>query len=247
MFTQAIRVYEDAVPVREQLFTDYFELVKIIALKKAHTLPAHIDVDDLISAGTIGFLDAIGKFNVSKRVNFKTYASIRILGAIKDELRRMDWMSRTMRKKSNQLKKAYEKIERITGEPADDEEVARSLEKTIDELYILISQVGVFSHVNMEDLNPGYNHEGNIFDCIKDPNAEDPADTSRIKEFKARLVELLEALPKKKRLVITLYYYEGLTLKEIGEVLGNSEGRVCQLLKEIMEKFRLWLRGYSYI
>jgi RNA polymerase sigma factor for flagellar operon FliA len=247
MLTQAIGVCEDAVPVRDKLFTDYFELVKIIAFKKAQTLPAHMDVDDLISAGTIGFLDAIEKFNVSKGASFKAYASIRILGAIKDELRRMDWMSRTMRKGSNQLKKVYEKIEMITGGPADDEEVARSLKKTIGELHILISRVGVFSHVNLEDLNLGYNHEGDILDSIKDPNAEDPADISRIREFKARLVKLLQALPKKKRLVITLYYYEGLTLKEIGEVLGNSEGRICQLLKEVLDKLRVRLRGYSYI
>ena len=247
MFTQAIRVYEDELSIRNKLFADYAELVRIIALRKAKVLPAHIDVDDLISAGTIGLLNAIDKFDASKRASFKAYASIRILGAIQDELRRIDWMSRAMRTKSTRLRKVYEQIEMRTGRPADDEEVAKSLKKSIGELHTLISQVGVVSHVNLEELGSSYNHEGNILDRIKDPNSEDPADTVQMKEFKNRIVKLIKALPKRERLALTLYYYEGLTFKKIGEVLGVSEGRMCQLLKEVIQKLRVRLRGYSYM
>jgi RNA polymerase sigma factor for flagellar operon FliA len=243
MNTQAVSVYEDGGSVRERLFTENMHVVRIIAFMETKKLPAHIDVDDLISAGMIGLLDAMDKFDVSKGASFKTYASIRIRGAIKDELRKMDWMSRSMRDKSNRMRKMYDKINMDADKPADDEKAAKSLEKSTEELHALIRRMGTLSLLSLEDLGAGYNHEGDILDCIKDPKAEDPMAATLKSELRSRIVEVLEALPKRERLVITLYYYEELTLKEIGTVLGTCEGRVCQLLKEILQRLKIRLKG----
>jgi RNA polymerase sigma factor for flagellar operon FliA len=245
MHTEAMKVHEGAVPTKEKFYADNAQLVRIAAFSKAKGLPSHIEVDDLISAGTIGLLDAIEKFDESKGASFKTYASIRINGAIKDELRRMDWMSRPMRKQSTQLNKAFERVEMSTGGPADFDEVARSLEKTTEELHTLISRVGSLSLLNFDDLIVNHDHEVNILDCIKDPNVEDPADTAGSNELRKRIMEALEAISEKERLVITLYYYEELTLREIGTVLGYSEGRACQLLKEALQRLRVLLGAYA--
>jgi RNA polymerase sigma factor for flagellar operon FliA len=230
-------------PARERLFADNAYIVKIIAFRKAKELPTHIEIDDLISAGMIGLLNAIDKFDASRGANFKSYASIRIRGAIKDELRKMDWMSRSMRDKANRVKKMYDRINMYADKPADDEEAVKSLEKTTGELYGLIRRMGALSLLSLEDLGAGYNHEGNILDCIKDPKAEDPMAATLKSEIKSRITEVLDALPERERLVVTLYYYEELTLKEVGELLNTSEGRVCQLLKEILKQLKIRLRS----
>ncbi len=244
MNTQAVSVYEGGGSARDRLFADNSYIVRIIAFKKAKELPPHIDIDDLISAGMIGLLNAIDKFDASKGASFKSYASIRIRGAIKDELRKMDWMSRSMRDKSNQVRKMYDQINMDTDKPVDDEEATKSLEKSTDVLHGLIRRMGTLSLLSLEDLGAGHNHEGNILDCIKDPKAEDPMAETLKGELKSRIMEVIEALPERERLVVTLYYYEELTLKEIGKVLDTSEGRVCQLLKEILQLLKIRLRGY---
>lgn len=227
---------------RDELLEKNVHLVKIIAYQVAVNLPPHIDVQDLISAGTIGLLESINRFDPSKNVQFNTYASIRIRGAIMDELRSMDWMTRSMRDKSNQLEKAYDEIERRTGRPAETDEVASFLEISREALHKILSQVSALSVLNLEDM--GVNHEDgmDILDCIKDPEGKDPMVVAKYNELNKRVAEAVETLPDKEKLIVSLYYYDELTLKEIGKVLDITESRVCQLHSQTMHRLKSRLR-----
>ncbi len=227
---------------REMLLTKNIHLVKIIAYQVAVNLPPHIDVQDLISAGTIGLLESIDRFDPGKGVQFNTYASIRVRGAIMDELRSMDWMTRSMRDKSNQLEKAYDEIEKKTGRPAEVEEVADFLEISTDDLYKVLSQVSALSVLNLEDMGVNHDDGMDILDCIKDPDAKDPMMVANFNELKKRVAEAVEGLPDKEKLIISLYYYDELTLKEIGRVLGLTESRVCQLHSQTMHRLKARLK-----
>lgn len=223
---------------RDRLLEGNIHLVKIIAYQVAVNLPPHIDVNDLISAGTIGLLESIDRFDSGKGVQFNTYASIRIRGAIMDELRSMDWMTRSMRDKSNQLEKAYDQIERKTGRPAETEEVARFLEISTDELNSMLSQVSAVSVLNLEDLGMNHDDGMNILECIKDPDGTDPMQLIKLEQIKKKVAEAVETLPDKEKLIISLYYYDELTLKEIGKVLDITESRVCQLHSQTMHRLK---------
>lgn len=230
-------------PNRDKLLEDNIHLVKIIAYQVAVNLPPHIDVNDLISAGTIGLLESIDRFDTSKGVQFNTYASIRIRGAIMDELRSMDWMTRSMRDKSNQLEKAYDEIERKTGRPAEVEEVAKFLEISTDELHTILSQVSALSVLNLEDMGINHYDEGmDILECIKDPEGKDPMTIVKLNEIKRRIAGAVETLPDKEELIISLYYYDELTLKEIGKILEITESRVCQLHSQTMHRLKAKLK-----
>lgn len=224
---------------RDKLLEDNLYLVKIIAYQVAVNLPPHIDVNDLIGAGTIGLIEAIDRFDTSKGVQFNTYASIRVRGAIMDELRSMDWMTRSMRDKSNQLEKAYVEVERRTGRPAEIEEVARVLEISTEDLYTILGQVSALSVMSLEDMGIGHHDEGmDILECIKDPEGKDPMTIVKFNELKRKIAEAVETLPEKEKLIISLYYYDELTLKEIGKVLSITESRVCQLHSQTMHRLK---------
>jgi RNA polymerase sigma factor for flagellar operon FliA len=225
-------------PDRDRLMEQNIHLVKIIAYQVAVNLPPHIDVNDLISAGTIGLLESIDRFDSSKGVQFNTYASIRIRGAIMDELRSMDWMTRSMRDKSNQLEKAYDEIEKKTGRPAESEEVAKFLDISTDALNQILSQVSALSVLNLEDLGVNYDDGMDILECIKDPEGKDPMTIVNFNEVKRKVAEAVETLPDKEKLIISLYYYDELTLKEIGKVLDITESRVCQLHSQTMHRLK---------
>ncbi|MBI4949471.1 MAG: FliA/WhiG family RNA polymerase sigma factor [Deltaproteobacteria bacterium] len=234
-----IKAKSNPSPFRDKLLEDNIHLVKIIAYQVAVNLPPHIDVNDLISAGTIGLLESIDRFDPGKGVQFNTYASIRIRGAIMDELRSMDWMTRSMRDKSNQLEKAYGEIERKTGRPAEVEEVAKFLEISTDELHTILSQVSALSVLNLEDMGINHYDEGmDILECIKDPEGKDPMTIVKFNEIKRIIAEAVETLPDKEKLIISLYYYDELTLKEIGKVLDITESRVCQLHSQTMHRLK---------
>ena len=227
---------------REELLEKNVHLVKIIAYQVAVNLPPHIDVQDLISAGTIGLLESINRFDPSKNVQFNTYASIRIRGAIMDELRSMDWMTRSMRDKSNQLERAYEDIEKKTGRPAEAEEVANYLEISGEALNKILSQVSALSVLNLEDMGVNHDDGMDILDCIKDPDGKDPMVVAKYNELNRMVAEAVEALPDKEKLIVSLYYYEELTLKEIGKVLEITESRVCQLHSQTMHRLKSRLK-----
>lgn len=161
-----------------------------------------------------------------------------------DELRNMDWMSRSMREKSNQLAKAYDAVEKRMGRPAESEEVAEFLGISEEHLFKLLREVSSFSVLNIEDLGLKEGEGLNILDCIKDPNGKDPVTIHRLNELKEIIKEAVDTLPEKEKLVISLYYYDELTMKEIGKVLDITESRVCQLHSQSMHRLKGRLRKY---
>lgn len=232
---------------RDDLLEKNIHLVKIIAYQVAVNLPPHIDVQDLISAGTIGLIESIDRFDPSRGVQFNTYASIRIRGAIMDELRSMDWMTRSMRDKSNQLEKAYDEIERKTGRPAEVDEVAKFLEISTDDLYKILSQVSALSVLNLEDMGLKHDDGMDILECIKDPDGKDPMTIAKFNELKNRIAEAVDGLPEKEKLIVSLYYYDELTLKEIGKIFDITESRVCQLHSQTMHRLKARLKKYMSV
>ena len=243
---KVMKAYGGAVKVdRDKLVEDNVRLVKIIAYQVAVNLPPHIDVSDLISAGTIGLLECIDRFDPSKGVQFNTYASIRIRGAIMDELRSMDWMTRSMRDKSNQIQKAYEVIERETGKTAEVEDVARHMKIDVPQVNKILSEVCSLSILSFEDMGVKHNSDGmDILECIKDPDGEDPVMVAKLNELKKRVSEVIETLPEKEKIIISLYYYDELTLKEIGKVLDITESRICQLHSQTMHRLKSRLKRF---
>ncbi len=225
-------------PERDALMLENVRLVKIIAHHIAVHLPPHIDVNDLMSAGSIGLLEAIDKFDASRGIKFKTYASIRIRGAIMDELRGMDWMTRSMREKSNMLKRAFGEIERKTGGPASETDVAGFLGISVEDLRTLLGKVSSCSLVNIEDLTSDNEHKLDLLECIEDPKGADPMAFARFSELKTTLADMVERLPDKEKLIVSLYYFDELTMKEIGRVMEITESRVCQLHSQAMHRLK---------
>lgn len=216
---------------REEVILKYSPLIKYLASRLSLRLPPHISVDDLISSGVIGLMDAIDKFDPSKNIKFKTYAEFRIRGAMLDELRAQDWVPRSVRKKMTELEKTYSKLEKELGRAAEDEEVAASLGISMDEFYSLLEETKGVTFLDIEMIKKRLNdsNEDDLFDLIADDKENDPFHTINLKELKEMLVKAIEALPEKERLVITLYYYEELTMREIGEIMGYTESRISQM------------------
>ncbi|WP_456433545.1 FliA/WhiG family RNA polymerase sigma factor [Thermosulfuriphilus sp.] len=228
---------------RDELIIEYAPLIKYIAGKLALKLPPNVSVDDLISAGVMGLIDAINKFDPSKNIQFKTYAEFRIRGAMLDELRSLDWVPRSIRKKTAELEKAYAKLEKELGRPAEDEEVAKELGLSLDEFYRLLEETKGATFIDIETIRrkmPDLNEE-DIFDLIADPDQEDPFDSIQFGELKDVLAQAIESLPEKERLVVALYYYEDLTMREIGEIMGYTESRISQLHTKAMMRLKAHL------
>jgi RNA polymerase sigma factor FliA len=215
---------------RDELITEFAPLIKKVACKIASRLPHSIELDDLISSGVLGLMDAIDKYDPQKSTNFKTYAEIRIRGAILDELRSLDWVPRSVRQKLSRLEAAYTNVERTSGRAPLDEEIASAMGIEVKDLFELLGKVHPISVVSFEDLGLGTEREQRDFlQCIKDENTADPQTRLRFSRIRKSLVEAIEVLPEKQRVVISLYYFEDLNLKEIGKILGVTESRVSQL------------------
>ena len=215
----------------ERLVLQYAPLIKFIASRMAMRLPSHVCLDDLISSGMIGLLDAIKKFDPKKNINFKTYAEIRIKGAILDELRSLDWIPRSIRKKSNQLEKAYIQLQKELGRPAEPEEIAQSLGLEIDDFFQLLDETKGLSILDIDSVRknlPPISDE-QLYDILQDESARDPFISVYFAELRNILMNALECLPDKSKLLISLYYYEELTMKEIGEIMGYTESRISQM------------------
>jgi RNA polymerase sigma factor for flagellar operon FliA len=215
----------------DRLILEYTPLIKFVAHRIAVRLPPHIGLDELVSAGVIGLIDAIEKFDPSKETQFKTYAEIRIRGSIMDELRAMDWVPRSVRQKATQLAQAYAAVEQRVGRAAEDKEVAEELGIRLDEFHKQISRAQSAPILSIEDLG-GLSKDGerrDIMEVIAGSPDTDPHTLARIAEVREIIAQAIDQLPEKERLLVSLYYYEELTMKEIGEVLGITESRVSQL------------------
>jgi RNA polymerase sigma factor for flagellar operon FliA len=231
---------------RDQLIIRYAPWVKFIAMRMAAKLPAHIQAEDLISAGIIGLIDALDKFNPAREVQFKTYAQIRIQGAMKDELRALDWASRSMRQKVKRLEQAYATLEREFGRPPSSEEVANSLGIPMDEFEEMLDDVKSTSLVSLEELGQGPASEDktNLLEALLTREDQDPLEVLNLQDLKKALSLAIADLPEKERLVLSLYYFEELTMKEVGKVLNLTESRISQLHTQTILRLRSKLKAY---
>ncbi|MDI6703097.1 MAG: RNA polymerase sigma factor WhiG [bacterium] len=227
--------------LREELIIRYAPMVKYIAGRIAVSTPPSIEYDDLVSYGVLGLIDAIERYDPKHGSKFKTYATSRIKGSIFDELRLLDWVPRQIRRRSKQLEGVYAELESKYGRAVRDEEVAEELGIGVEELQNLITSVSGTSLISLEDMKHlGDDDEVAMFSTIENPETQNPEAILEKEEVKNLLVEAINRLPQKEREVITLYYYEELTLKEIGEVLGVTESRISQLHTKAI----LRLRGF---
>jgi RNA polymerase sigma factor for flagellar operon FliA len=217
---------------RERLILHYSPLVKFVAGRVASGLPQNIEQSDLVSYGIFGLIDAIDKFEPERGFKFETYAISRIRGAIIDELRSIDWVPRSVRAKARAVERAYSKLENELRRSPEDREVARELGMTEEELGQTLSQISFTGLVALDELLGGGNGErsgsATLGETISD-RQHDPVEAFEVGEMKHLLADLINRMGDRERLVLTLYYYEGLTLAEIGQVLGVTESRVCQI------------------
>ena len=226
---------------RDQLILAYSPLVKYVAGRMSSGLPAHIEEGDLVSYGLLGLIGALERFDPSRNIKFETYAVSRIKGSIIDELRALDWVPRSVRSWARKVEAAVTRLENHLTRAPSDEEMATELEVSPDEFQDIINQISCASIVALDEFwdssGPGQD-KVNLIDTIEDADAPDPSRAYRIQVIKETLTAAIERLPERERIVIGLYYYEGLTLKEIGEVLGVTESRVSQLHTKAILRLR---------
>ncbi len=223
--------------IKEQLIVEYADLVKYVAGRLSIYFGSNVEYDDLVGYGVFGLIDAIDKFDISKKVKFETYASLRIRGAIIDSIREQDWAPRSLRKKGKELEKAYFEVENQLGHSATDQEVAERLGITPDELNKLLQEVNMSQMISLEDYLE-QNHETGFDPLSLDRDTNQPEQRMEVVELKETLAEAIEKLPEKERTVVTLYYYEELTLKEISIIMKVSESRISQLHTKAILRMR---------
>jgi len=234
----------DATPAvtysKDQLLTRFAPLVRHVVERIATTLPRNVDHEDLYSAGVLGLLDAHAKFDAHKGVKFETYAVWRIKGAVLDQLRALDWASRSMRRKARNLDGVTRQLDQKLGRAASDEEVAREMRMSREDFYRLLDQVRGAVLVSLDEARSGDDQEPTtLADHLADPNATDLHQRLAEEEDKLALLRMLDQLPEQERIVVALYYYEHMTLKEIGRALGISESRVSQVHTRAMSRLRV--------
>ncbi len=231
---------------REKSIIEYAYLVKHIAARFALRLPSSVFFDELVSAGSLGLIDAVDKFDTSKHVSLKTYAQYRIKGAILDELRSMDTYSRSMRKKIQDITRAVKAIEDQNGSPATDEEICKELGVSLEGYYDMLTQIHGASVLSLDEFirtkkNDTYSK---ISFQAGIQGQQNPADCFDREELKFVLAKAIKTLTQKEQLVVSLYYYDELTLKEIGEVLTLTESRICQIHTAVLVKLKTRLQDY---
>lgn len=232
---------ESDVAARDQLILAYSPLVKYVAGRMGSNLPAHVEDGDLISYGLLGLIGAIERFDPSRNIKFETYAVSRIRGSIIDELRALDWVPRSVRSWARKVETAITQLENELMRAPSDEEVAAFLELTVEAFLDIVSQISSSGIVALDEF---WNVSGsdqdrvNLIDTIEDSAAPDPSSAYRVQAVKETLASAIQRLPERERIVIGLYYYEGFTLKEIGEVLGVTESRVSQLHTKAILRLR---------
>jgi len=230
---------------REEMVRKYAPLVKYIAGRIAMRVPPNVSLDDLISCGTMGLLDAISKFDPEKNVKFKTYAEVRIRGSILDGLRSLDWIPRSVRKKIQDMERCVQKVERQMGRPAEDKEIAQELEINIEEYYTLLNQARSVDLLSLDETIRDQNFTDSKESYVNFiPSHVTPQDETLTAEIKHVVADGIKKLSEKEQKVITLYYHEGLTLKEIGDVLNLTESRISQIHTQCVVKLRVKLKTY---
>jgi RNA polymerase sigma factor for flagellar operon FliA len=237
---------------RERVILHYAPLVKYVAGRVSTGLPSSVEFGDLVSYGVFGLLDAIEKYDPTRGIKFETYAIARIKGSIIDELRADDWVPRSVRFKAREIEKAYMALEGELRRVPTDQEVALKLGVSVDEYLNLLSKMSLISLVALDELwtvSGDKPDKISLADIVEDIKVKDPSKTFEIEEMKDIIAEAINRLPERERIVVTLYYFEGLTMREIGEVLTVTESRVCQMHTKAILRLRARLGtslGFEY-
>lgn len=226
---------------KETLMLEYYSLVTIVAKKLAHRLPASVDTDDLISAGLIGLMQSLERYDASRGYKFKTYAEFRIRGAMLDELRSQDWAPKGMRQKAKQFERICEKIKAKKGRRATDKELCQALHLSKVKYEQLLRDVNTLEQMNLASYTKVHEEECTSTTIELVPDADehhDPFEEANKQNVREHLEKALRALPENERAVLSLYYFEDLNLKEIGQRLSISESRVCQLHAKALSQLK---------
>jgi RNA polymerase sigma factor for flagellar operon FliA len=226
---------------RERLVVAYSPLVKYVSGRMASGLPAHVEEADLISYGLGGLISAIERFELEREIKFETYAITRIKGAIIDELRSLDWVPRSVRARARAIERANTKLEHKLQRAPTDEEMADELEMSVSDFQDALLQISNSTVAALDELwtvSDASGDQVSLLDTLQDPGAPDPANVIDATELKDRIADAIARLPEREKLVVALYYYENLTLREIGEVLGVTESRVSQLHTKAVLRLR---------
>lgn len=224
---------------RDELIMKYASLVKNVVERISSRLPSHLQVkEDLINVGVIGLISALEKFDKKRNVKFETYASIRIRGAVLDELRARDWMPRSTRNKYSKLEETFSSLQRKLGRPPDEEEMSRHLNVPLDKYHKILDEAKGVTLLCSEDLPPDYHESHANYYFLEVIDKNNPFSFIATNELKTVLKKAIETLPEKERLILSLYYYEELTMKEIGRVVNLTESRVCQLHTQAILRLR---------
>jgi RNA polymerase sigma factor for flagellar operon FliA len=226
---------------RERLVVAYSPLVKYVSGRMASGLPAHVDEADLISYGLVGLINAIERFELEREIKFETYAITRIKGAIIDELRSLDWVPRSVRARAREIERANAKLEHKLHRAPTDEEMANELGMGVQEFQDALLQISNSTIAALDELWSVSDSSGDsvsLLDTLTDDRSPDPATVMDQTDLKDRVADAIARLPEREKLVVALYYYENLTLREIGEVLGVTESRVSQLHTKAVLRLR---------
>jgi RNA polymerase sigma factor for flagellar operon FliA len=227
---------------RQELIVKYTPLIKYIANRIAIRLPSHIDTEDIVNTGVLGLMDAIEKFDPTRGVKFETYAEFRIKGAILDELRALDWVPRSVRKIATWLETANASLEKKLGRPAYDEELAEAMDIEVEKLHELLSRAGGISLLSLEMVINKNDGKRPLMDFLSAKDDQNPVESMKLEEMRDIVADCIELLPEKEKLVVSLYYYDELTMKEIGSVLKLTESRVSQIHTKAVMRLRGKLR-----
>jgi RNA polymerase sigma factor for flagellar operon FliA len=216
---------------REQLILHYAPLVKYVAGRLGAGMPQTVEQADLVSNGMFGLMDALDKFDLAREIKFETYAIPRIRGAIIDELRAMDWVPRSVRFKAREVEKAQAKLESKIGREPTDEEVAEHLGISMEDLHEVNTQISLVSVMALDEQIGGgeSGEQRSLLDTLADAASAEPGADLESQEMRGMLAAAIDGLSEREKVVVTLYYFEGLTLAEIGEILGVTESRICQI------------------
>jgi RNA polymerase sigma factor FliA len=224
----------DDTPNYDELMTEYAPFVKRIAYHMITRLPSSVQLEDIVQTGMIGLFEALKGYDMSKGASFETYARIRIQGSMIDEVRRCDWTPRSVYKKSRQLSEAIRNIESEQGRDAKDNEIADRLELTMDEYYGMVKDAAGCKLLSYEDIVAA----GGCHDEYESSDSHDPYNQLQEEGFKLGLIEKISNLPEREKMVMALYYDEEFNLREIGEILSITEGRVCQIHGQALLRLR---------
>ena len=230
---------------REEVIIKYSPMIKYVANRIAMRLPPHVEVDDLISVGVLGLMDAIGKYDPTRGAKFKTYAEFRVRGAILDELRSMDWVPRSVRQKASNVDSVVQKLQAKLKRKPEDEEVAKEMNLSLDQFYDILNETKSMPVFSLEDLGIAKEtgEQQSLLDCLAGKADADPQTQIRLTELRGIIAKAIDTLPEKERLMISLYYYEELTMKEVGEVLSITESRVSQIHSKAVYHLRSKLKS----